>query len=286
MPESDRTSAHPGAGLSVEENWTERLRALARQSTPARVFENPPSPCYSTRSHLQLRADHSAARDAVLLEFDLRRDLGDELVSSYGLFEISTLVQSRDQYIKRPDLGRKLAPETKMELQRRCPSSAEIQVVIGDGLSAAAVRAQVPALLPRLLDEADSLGWTLGQPFAIRYCRVGVMNDIGECLRPELLVLLIGERPGLRCAESLSAYLAFRPRPGHDDSNRNLISNIHERGIPVESAASRILSLAARIRQQQESGVAIKEAGGWRLAPPKSELERKDARTQGRNRLN
>src|SRR5262249_12053544 len=93
----------------------------------------------------------------------------------------------------------------------------------------------------------------------IRHCRVGVLNDIGDILDPEVVVLLIGERPGLATAESLSAYLAYRPRPGHTDAQRNLISNIHARGVGHEEAARRIMALAEQMRRRQKSGVVIKE---------------------------
>src|SRR5262249_20927309 len=98
-----------------------------------------------------------------------------------------------------------------------------------------------------------------GRPFAVRYCRVGVLNDVGELLDPAVVVLLIGERPGLATAESLSAYLAYRPRPGHTDAQRNLISNIHGRGVAPEAAAARTLTLAAKMKEMQPSGVAVKE---------------------------
>jgi ethanolamine ammonia-lyase small subunit len=131
--------------------------------------------------------------------------------------------------------------------------------VICDGLSVTAISTQVPALFPLLAEKARSRGWTLGQPFAVKYCRVGVMNDLGELLQPKVVVLLIGERPGLATAESLSAYMAYQPRAGHNDSNRNLISNIHARGVNTEAAASRIIDLAEQMMRQQTSGVEIKE---------------------------
>jgi ethanolamine ammonia-lyase small subunit len=131
--------------------------------------------------------------------------------------------------------------------------------VIGDGLSAAGVRAQVPAILPLLEDGARTRGWRFGQPFAVRHCRVGVLNDVGERLDPAVVVLLIGERPGLATAESLSAYMAYRPRADHTDAQRNLVSNIHERGVDRTSATRRILALAEQMQRLQTSGVAIKE---------------------------
>jgi ethanolamine ammonia-lyase small subunit len=102
-------------------------------------------------------------------------------------------------------------------------------------------------------------GWKVGQVFAIRRCRVGILNEIGELLRPQVAVLLIGERPGLATAESLSAYMAFRPRPQQTDADRNLISNIHARGVGPEAAATRILNLAARIIKAGLSGVQLRE---------------------------
>jgi ethanolamine ammonia-lyase small subunit len=175
------------------------------------------------------------------------------------LFEVSSQASSKTGYLMRPDLGRRLEEVGGQQLARLCPPKAHLQVVIGDGLSAAAVVTQVPRLLPLLEDEVKSLGWTFGQPFVIQYCRVGILNDIGEALDPEVVVLLIGERPGMATALSLSAYLAYRPRAGHTDAQRNLISNIHERGIPPDAAAMRIISLAARMRELHASGVTLKE---------------------------
>jgi ethanolamine ammonia-lyase small subunit len=146
-----------------------------------------------------------------------------------------------------------------------------LQVAIADGLSAAAVRAQVPALLPLLRAATDRHEWRFGQPFFIRHSRVGVLNDIGEILDPQVVVLLIGERPGLATAESLSAYMAYRPRPGHDDSRRNLISNIHVRGVLPEQAAPRIIQLAAQMIRMDTSGIAVKEE---RMPEAEYELDR------------
>jgi ethanolamine ammonia-lyase small subunit len=99
----------------------------------------------------------------------------------------------------------------------------------------------------------------MGRVFFVRHCRVGVLNDVGDLLRPEVVVLLIGERPGLATAESLSAYMAYRPCAGHTDAQRNLISNIHERGVPPAQAAPRILALAEQMRRLNTSGIEVKE---------------------------
>ncbi|MBC7820150.1 MAG: ethanolamine ammonia-lyase subunit EutC [Planctomycetaceae bacterium] len=230
-----------------------------QEHTPARLWTGRAGVSYRTGTALELRRDHAAAVDAVHAELDLTRDLGAGFVRQFGLFEVSTEATSKTEYLARPDLGRRLNTEAKESLWKRCPRGAELQVVIGDGLSATAIAAQVPTLLPLLLDTATDRGWQIGQPFVVRHCRVGVLNDIGEQLDPQIIVLLIGERPGLATAESLSAYLAYRPRPGDTDARRNLISNIHAAGVPNAEAVERILSLADQLRTQQCSGVEVKE---------------------------
>lgn len=227
--------------------------------TSARLWVGRSGVSYRTGTALELRRDHAAAVDAVHAELDLIRDLGADFVRQFGLFEVSTAATSKTEYLSRPDLGRRLNADAKDLLWKRCPRGAGLQVVIGDGLSATAVAAQVPTLLPLLLDTAANRGWQIGQPFVVRHCRVGVLNEIGEQLDPQVVVLLIGERPGLATAESLSAYQAYRPCPGDTDARRNLISNIHSAGVPQDEAVERILGLAAQLRDQQRSGVAVKE---------------------------
>jgi ethanolamine ammonia-lyase small subunit len=243
------------------------MRAV-RARTPARILVGRAGLSYRTDTQLGLRRDHAAARDAVCAEVDLERDLGSDLVRRYGLLEVSTRVANKEEYLLRPDLGRQLTDDARTALRQRCGAGADLQVAIGDGLSAAAVAAQVPRLLPLIEEEARRRGWSFGQPFFVRHCRVGVLNDIGEVLHPEVVVLLIGERPGLATAESLSAYMAYRPRAGHTDAQRNLISNIHIRGVLPEEAARRIGALAEEMRRLGTSGVAVKEVRPALQGPP------------------
>jgi ethanolamine ammonia-lyase small subunit len=221
--------------------------------TPARLFVGRAGPSLPTAAQLQLKADHAAALDAVHAPCDLERDFDTAFVARHGLFSVETRAGSKAEYLLRPDLGRQLSPNGRDQVRARCPRGADLQIVLGDGLSATAVAAQV------LETAARSLGWILGQPFYVRHCRVGVLNDVGELLDPAVAVLLIGERPGLATAESLSAYLAYRPRAGHTDAQRNLISNIHSRGVPLAEAAARIIALAGQMRERQTSGIEIKE---------------------------
>jgi len=231
------------------------LLAAIRARTPARILAGRSGGSYRTETQLSLRLDHAAARDAVQTEIELPA----EWIERYRLFEVQTRATNKPQYLMRPDLGRQLNDEARRLIVKQCPAGKTLQVAIGDGLSAAAVKAQVPGLLPLIQAESQHRNWSWGRPFLVRYCRVGVLNDIGELLRPQAVVLLIGERPGLATAESLSAYLAFQPRAGHTDAQRNLISNIHARGVSVEEAAFRIAELAGQMLVRQTSGVAIKE---------------------------
>ena len=230
-----------------------------RMRTPARLLAERSGGSYRTSMQLELRAAHAAARDAVRTNFVLREHLGTELIERYGIFEAASEASSKDEYLLRPDLGRRFSGEARRKIAETCPQTPDMQICIGDGLSTTAVATQVPALLPRLMEAAKGRGWTIGQTFAIRFCRVGILNEIGDLLRPTVVVLLIGERPGLATAESLSAYMAYRPRAGQTDAGRNLISNIHARGVRVEDATVRILNLAERMMKLELSGVRLRE---------------------------
>ena len=258
------------ADLFLERNVPEALRKI-RERTPARIFMGRCGAAYRTEAQLELRQAHAAARDAVRTEFGLETSLDADFVNRWNLFEVSTEARSKEEFLARPDLGRRFSEDTKRDIAKRCLRGGQLQIVIGDGLSVTAVSAQVPSLLPLLFDGGVARRWVVGQPFAIRYCRVGILNQIGELLAPEVAVLLVGERPGLATSESLSAYMAYRPVAGHTDANRNLISNIHSRGVSPQSAADRILNLAALLMAAGMSGVAVKEellAAGRIQAPP------------------
>jgi ethanolamine ammonia-lyase small subunit len=237
--------------------WPDAVRKI-RARTPARIFVER-GVAYTTQMGLELRGAHASAVDAVWTEFELEKDLPRDFIAQWELFEVSSRVVSKSQFLLRPDLGRSLNDAAKSLIAQRCHKAPNLQIVVGDGLSGAAVSAQVPALFPLVQQQARARGWSVGRSFAVRHCRVGIMNAIGDLLSPRVLVLLIGERPGLATAESLSAYMAYCPRSGHTDADRNLISNIHARGVRVEDAADRIVNVAAQMMALQKSGITVKE---------------------------
>jgi ethanolamine ammonia-lyase small subunit len=230
-----------------------------KMHTPARLLAGRAGAAYRTETQLQLREDHAKARDAVRAELDLKTDFDSEFIEEWKLFEVSTRASNKLEYLARPALGREFSDESKREILRRCLRDRTVQIAIGDGLSAVAIQTQVPKLLPLLLEGARKSGWSIGQTFVIRHCRVGILNEIGELLKPQVAILLIGERPGLASAESMSAYMAYQPGRSHSDANRNLVSNIHDRGLRAPIAAARILNLCAQMMRLRISGCTLKE---------------------------
>jgi ethanolamine ammonia-lyase small subunit len=230
-----------------------------RARTPARLLVGRAGAAYRTATQLDLREAHAAARDAVRAELAIDATFSAAFTQKWNLFEVRTQAATKDEYLLRPDLGRRFDSASSAQIKQRCPPQADLQIAIGDGLSVPAVAAQIPALLPLLDAGAKSRGWTVGAALVIRHCRVGILNEIGELLNPRVAVLLIGERPGLATAESLSAYMAHRPRASHSDANRNLISNIHARGLDPQTAATRILNFAAQMMHVSTSGHTLRE---------------------------
>jgi ethanolamine ammonia-lyase small subunit len=254
LPEDDKL-AQPDSPETDLSDIVKKVRA----QTPARLLAGRSGAAYRTNTQLELREAHAAARDAVRAELDLFTNLGDDFVHKWNLFEACSQATTKDEYLLRPDLGRHLNDASRAEVTTRCTKGHDLQVVIGDGLSVTAVARQVPQLLPLLCEGAKTRAWSVGEIFVIRHCRVGILNDIGELLEPKVAVLLIGERPGLATAESLSAYMAYQPETSDTDANRNLLSNIHARGVSTEQAIQRILNLAAAMMKTQRSGCELRE---------------------------
>ena len=225
-------------------------------STSARIGVGRAGPRYNTFSQLLFQGDHAVTQDA------LYRDVDQKILEEFNLFTVQTRVdEGKDQYLLRPDLGRQLSDEAKQKISKTCWKGPNIQLVIGDGLSATAIESNLRQIFPVIVQGFQAAGLSLGAPFFIKYCRVGVMNDIGELLDPDVLILLIGERPGLGRAESMSAYMAFKPKAGDNDADRDVVCNIFEGGgtNPLEAGAF-IVQYAQKMRHYQASGVKLKLA--------------------------
>src|SRR5215213_5036102 len=231
------------------------LRALM-DSTTARIGVGRAGPRYSTASLLLFQGDHAVTQDA------LYRDVDQKLLDEFNLFTVQTKVTGgKQEYLLRPDLGRLLSDDAKRTINEKCQKNVNIQLVVGDGLSAAAVEANLRQIFPVIKQGTQTAGLTFGTPFFIKYARVGVMNDVGELIRPDVVILLIGERPGLGRAESMSAYMGYKPKYGDTDADRDVVCNIFEGGgtNPLEAGVF-VVQLAQNMRKSQASGVKLRLA--------------------------
>src|SRR5215216_3866992 len=234
---------------------TNGLRALM-DSTPARIGVGRAGPRYSTTSLLLFQGDHAVTQDA------LHRDVDQKLLDQFNLFTVQTKITGgKQEYLLRPDLGRLLNDEAKRIINEKCQKNVNIQLCVGDGLSAAAIEANLRQIFPVIKQGVQAAGLTFGTPFFIKYARVGVMNDIGELIKPDVVILLIGERPGLGRAESMSAYMGYKPKYGDTDADRDVVCNIFENGgtNPLEAGAF-VVQLVQNMRKGQASGVKLKLA--------------------------
>ncbi|HVF24594.1 MAG TPA: ethanolamine ammonia-lyase subunit EutC, partial [Anaerolineales bacterium] len=167
-------------------------------STSARIGVGRAGPRYSTASLLLFQGDHAITQDA------LYRDVDQKLLDEFNLFTVQTKVTGgKQEYLLRPDLGRLLNDDAKRTINEKCQKNVNVQLVVGDGLSAAAIEANLRQIFPVIRQGLQSANLTFGTPFFIKYARVGVMNEVGDIIKPDVVVLLIGERPGLGRAESM-----------------------------------------------------------------------------------
>lgn len=244
------------APKEFSEDFDEKY-ANARRKTPARIGIGRSGPRPLTKSLLKFRLDHAAAVDSVYGEVDA------SLLEKLGFFTIQTKVENdKETYILRPDLGRKLTPHAKDLLLSRCMIQPQVQIIASNGLSAKAINANLENVYLSLVQSLESLQLTVGTPFYIEQGRVGLMDDIGEVLKPTVVIYLIGERPGLVTAESMSAYICYQPRHGTIESDRTVVSNIHQGGIPPVEAGAFLGTIIEKILRYEASGIKLVEKEG------------------------
>ena len=195
--------------------------AELKMNAPCRLGIGKAGARYNTLPQLEFRAAHSAAQDAVFNDVDA------EFVEKMGLWTVQTQCDSKDTYLTRPDLGRKLSPEAVETIKAKCKKNPTVQIYVADGLSSAAVAANIGDLLPAILQGLESYKIDVGTPFFVKYGRVGVMDEISELTGATVTCTLIGERPGLITAESMSAYIAYKATVGMPEARRTVVSNIH-----------------------------------------------------------
>ncbi|MBH0229718.1 ethanolamine ammonia-lyase subunit EutC [Halobacillus yeomjeoni] len=222
-----------------------------KKKTPARIGVGRAGVRPKTNTWIDFRYDHAAAVDAVYGKVDqsLLRDL--------GLFTVNTKVNDKETYIRRPDYGRKLSDEAVAAINDKCKKKPQVQIIVSDGLSSKAIDENLEDVYLSLQQSLKSLGLEVGTPFFIEKGRVAAMDDVGEQLKPDVIIYLIGERPGLVSAESLSAYLCYKPRHDSIESQRQVVSNIHRGGIPPVEAGAYLGGVIEKILDYEASGVEL-----------------------------
>jgi len=227
------------------------LRMKAR--TTARIGVGRCGPRLNTRTLLTLRADHAAARDAVFTDVD------QAMLDRLGLFTIQTRCRDKNEFLTRPDLGRQFDEETLAGLREKCVRTPDIQIYAADGLSSTAVNENLPNILPVLLEGLPAKGFKVGTPFFVRYGRVPAMDQVSETLGAAVTCVLLGERPGLATAESMSAYIAYKATVGMPEARRTVVSNIHRAGISAVEAGAYICDVIEAILAAKASGVDLRK---------------------------
>ena len=223
-----------------------------KQYAPCRLGIGKAGARYKTDPVLQFRAAHSAAQDAVFSDVD------QGFIDSMGLFSVKTQCENKDVYLTRPDLGRKLDDEAVKTIKEKCRMNPTVQIFVSDGLSSAAVAANVGDVLPAIEQGLKSYGIDTGVPFFVKYGRVGAMDQVSEITGADVTCVLIGERPGLITAESMSAYIAYKATVGMPEARRTVVSNIHKAGTIPAEAGAHIADIIKKILDNKASGTDLK----------------------------
>ncbi|NWC67828.1 ethanolamine ammonia-lyase subunit EutC [Pseudomonas sp. P7758] len=277
----------PPVHIDTPENNVDNPWLELRRLTPARIALGRTGTSMPTGAQLDFQFAHAQARDAVHLPFDhvgLSSQLAERGRDSLLLHSAAV---DRHSYLQRPDLGRRLSDESAQALRDYAaanPGGVDLAVVVADGLSALAVHKHTLPFLTRMEEQTHAEGWSLSPVILVEQGRVAVADEVGQLLGAKMVVILIGERPGLSSPDSLGLYFTYNPKVGLTDAYRNCISNVRLEGLSYGMAAHRLLYLMREACRRQLSGVNLKDEaqvqtlesddpdlmkGNFLLSPPK-----------------
>lgn len=251
--ENEPVTLEPLETIGVKNPHNLEALKMMRKSSPARILMGRCGARQRTSSLLNFLADHAAAVDAVF------KDVSDECLEQNNLFNVQTVVNDKDEYLMRPDLGKKLNEAAKKTILDNCEKGVQVQIIVVDGLSSTSIEANIADVIPALIQGLKTEGINVGKPFFIKYGRVGVMDDVGPLLNCDVVVEFIGERPGLITAESMSAYMAYRPNQDMVEAERTVISNIHKGGTPPTEAGAHMATVVKQILKHKTAGIKLSE---------------------------
>lgn len=246
-----------------------KLRSLndLRALTPARVALGRAGSGLPTSALLAFTLDHARARDAVHAPLDADAIASGVAALGCETMRIASQAETRADYLRRPDLGRKLDASSQATLAARNVVPCDLAIMIADGLSAAAVHAHAAALMQNLLPRLQAARIGTGPVLIATGARVALGDEVGVLCKARMMLTLIGERPGLSAPDSLGAYITFAPKPGRTDAERNCVSNIHRAGLSYDEAAFKIVWLVREGLARGVSGVALKDESGIEALP-------------------
>ena len=228
----------------------EKFRKM-KERTPARLGSGKAGPRYKTLTMLRFRADHAAAQDAVFSQ------VPEDFAEKNGLVPVVTRCRDKDEYLTRPDLGRCFDEENQKKIKAAVPNAPKVQIVVGDGLSSAAILANAMDCMKTIQDGLKIRGIDCGASVFVKFCRVGAGDAVGDVTGCEVVCVLVGERPGLVTDKSMSAYITYRPHTGVSESSRTVVSNIHAQGTPAVEAGAHVAELIEKILNKKVSGVGL-----------------------------
>lgn len=254
-PERDALEDIAGIDLRrqylVEHPHDQAAFMAMKERTPARIGVGHAGARYRTETMLRFQADHASAQAAVF------SDVPQELIDSLRLPAYQTACESREEFLTRPDKGRVFQPEVLSAIRASIPGDARAVIYVADGLSSSAVRANAADILPVICKGLQGVGVKTNDPFFVRFGRVATMDQIGDGLNADVVCVLLGERPGLVTADSMSAYIAYRPTVGMLESRRTVLANIHRGGTPPVEAGAHIVELIQLMLEKKVSGIEL-----------------------------
>ena len=230
-----------------------------KQFTDARIALGRSGCSILTDEYLRFSLAHARACDTIKMPFD--RQMVRKRLEDMGLdVEFAeSAAASRDIFIRRPDFGRRLSETSRERLKKLKYPGADVLIVIGDGLSSKAVHKQAVPLIQEFLPYMKELGLSVGPVVLAKQSRVALGDDIAEVMHCGLVVMLIGERPGLSSPDSLGIYMTYKPFAGRLESERNCISNVRPEGLSYERAAFKLAWLVEMAYDLQVSGTKLKD---------------------------
>jgi ethanolamine ammonia-lyase small subunit len=263
----------------IEDAWTP-----LRQVTSARIALGRSGGSLPTGKRLDFQLAHARARDAVLQDFDEEKfaaRLASGVAAGHEVIPVRSAANNRMEYLLRPDLGRRLQRASREKIAAHPDAEAaergagvDVVLLLSDGLSTKAANVQIEPFLATLLPLIEKSAWKLAPLVAARHGRVALQDEVGSLFKAKVVLMLLGERPGLLTADSLGAYFTYAPEVGKNDADRNCVSNIHAGGIPPAAAAAKLHYLLGQALRLQLSGVGLKDDSGPSLGPGAGEVAR------------